>query len=269
VSSLRRRARRGHFGARRGRADHHEGQLTYGDFDLVKVLDTGAWWQAETGLPLPLGLVGIRRDVARAADVAAVLREAIDAGLANRGERWPTPPLWPGIDDATADEFVAMYVNELTLDMGERGRQASRRGAAALRTRRPTRISWGIPPDRLRALSAARPPSGPARRRSRRCVLRPARAGRARSRPKNSFRRPIWQPRPTCSCGRDRRLACRPAAGPPDLRRGHRRGADLLRRRGRALLRRPPAFAPGTAPTKRARAARRDSAHGRDAVRAA
>ena len=103
----------------------HEGQLTYGDAGLVKVLDTGVWWQAETGLPLPLGLVGIRRDVERAADVAAVLREAIDSGLEHREQAMTyAAGFGRGIDAATADEFVAMYVNELTLDMGDRGRRA-------------------------------------------------------------------------------------------------------------------------------------------------
>ncbi len=103
----------------------HEGQLTYRDAGLVKVLDTGQWWESETGLPLPLGLVGVRRDVERASDVAAVLREAIDAGLAHRDEAMLyAAGFGRGIDAETADEFVAMYVNELTLDMGERGRRA-------------------------------------------------------------------------------------------------------------------------------------------------
>jgi 1,4-dihydroxy-6-naphthoate synthase len=101
----------------------HEGQLTYRDAGLVKLLDTGEWWWQETGLPLPLGLVGIRRDVERADDVAAVLREAIDAGLANRDDAMAyAAGFGRGIDAATADEFVAMYVNDLTVDMGSRGR---------------------------------------------------------------------------------------------------------------------------------------------------
>jgi len=101
----------------------HEGQLTYRDAGLVKLLDTGEWWQAETGLPLPLSLIGIRRDVERAADLSAVLREAIDVGLANREEAMAfAAGFGRGVDTETADEFVAMYVNDLTLDMGDRGR---------------------------------------------------------------------------------------------------------------------------------------------------
>jgi 1,4-dihydroxy-6-naphthoate synthase len=103
----------------------HEGQLTYADHGLHKLLDLGAWWQQETGLPLPLGVVAARRDLNRLEDVSAVLREAIDSGLANRDEALRYAARFGrGIDDATADEFVAMYVNDLTLDMGERGRRA-------------------------------------------------------------------------------------------------------------------------------------------------
>jgi 5,8-dihydroxy-2-naphthoate synthase len=103
----------------------HEGQLTYADAGLVKLLDLGVWWQEHTGLPLPLGLVGIRRDVERREDVSAVLREAIDAGLTHRDEAMQyAMGFGRGIDAATADEFVAMYVNDLTLDMGDRGREA-------------------------------------------------------------------------------------------------------------------------------------------------
>ena len=64
-----------------GRADAglliHEGQLTYGDEGLVKVLDLGEWWLLETGLPLPLGVNVARRDVPRLGDLSAVLLESI------------------------------------------------------------------------------------------------------------------------------------------------------------------------------------------------
>jgi 1,4-dihydroxy-6-naphthoate synthase len=103
----------------------HEGQLTYAQAGVEKLLDLGRWWHDETGLPLPLGLVAARRDVERLEDVSAVLREAIDAGLEHREEAMQyAAGFGRGIDPATADEFVAMYVNELTRDMGERGRAA-------------------------------------------------------------------------------------------------------------------------------------------------
>ena len=103
----------------------HEGQLTYASSGLEKLLDLGVWWQDETGLPLPLGLVAARRDLDRLDDVSTVLREAIDAGLANRDQAMAyAMGFGRGIDASTADEFVAMYVNGLTLDMGVRGRRA-------------------------------------------------------------------------------------------------------------------------------------------------
>jgi 1,4-dihydroxy-6-naphthoate synthase len=103
----------------------HEGQLTYAEHGLHKLLDLGIWWRDETGLPLPLGVVVARRDLKRPTDVSAVVRDAIEAGLANREEAMKYAMAFGrGIDAATADEFVAMYVNDLTLDMGERGREA-------------------------------------------------------------------------------------------------------------------------------------------------
>jgi 1,4-dihydroxy-6-naphthoate synthase len=112
-----------------GRADAgliiHEGQLTYGDAGLHKIVDVGEWWLAETGLPLPLSVVGVRRDVERAEDVSEVLRDAIRVGLAHRDEALAYARRFGrGIDPDTADRFVAMYVNDMTLDMGERGRRA-------------------------------------------------------------------------------------------------------------------------------------------------
>ena len=103
----------------------HEGQLTYEDEGLVKVLDLGEWWLLETGLPLPLGVNVARRDVPRLPELSAVLRESIGAGLANRQEAM-TYALGFARDLApdTADRFIAMYVNELTCDYGDEGRQA-------------------------------------------------------------------------------------------------------------------------------------------------
>ena len=103
----------------------HEGQLTWADHGLRKLLDLGVWWQEQHALPLPLGVVVGRRDTERLADASAVVREAIEVGLANRDDAMAyAMEFGRGIDAGTADEFVAMYVNDLTLDMGERGRRA-------------------------------------------------------------------------------------------------------------------------------------------------
>jgi 1,4-dihydroxy-6-naphthoate synthase len=112
-----------------GRADAglliHEGQLTYSQAGLRKLLDLGTWWQGETGLPLPLGVTVARRDLGRLADISAVLGEAIQVGLDNREEALEyAEGFGRGIDRETADRFVAMYVNERTTGYGDEGRRA-------------------------------------------------------------------------------------------------------------------------------------------------
>jgi 1,4-dihydroxy-6-naphthoate synthase len=103
----------------------HEGQLTYAEVGLRKLLDLGEWWQANIALPLPLGLVAIRRDVEPRAEVSHVLKDAIVAGLEHRDDAMAyAMGFGRGIDRETADRFVSMYVNDLTLDMGERGAAA-------------------------------------------------------------------------------------------------------------------------------------------------
>jgi 1,4-dihydroxy-6-naphthoate synthase len=116
-----------------GRADAglliHEGQLTYAAEGLHKVVDLGEWWQAETGLPLPLGANVARRDLGPEVlrELSAVLAESIRAGLDNRGPALEYAlQFGRGLDDELADRFVGMYVNELTEDYGEEGRRAVR-----------------------------------------------------------------------------------------------------------------------------------------------
>jgi 1,4-dihydroxy-6-naphthoate synthase len=105
----------------------HEGQLTFQDYGLQRVLDLGQWWLLETGLPLPLGVNVARRDLGeeRLHDLCEVLREAIQAGLDHRAEALEYAlQFGRGIDAAVADRFVSMYVNELTQDYGNEGRKA-------------------------------------------------------------------------------------------------------------------------------------------------
>jgi 1,4-dihydroxy-6-naphthoate synthase len=103
----------------------HEGQLTYQDAGLVKSLDLGEWWLLETGLPLPLGVNTVRRDVERLEELSDVLRASIDAGLAHRDEAMAYALRFGrGLDADTADRFVSMYVNDLTCDYGDEGRKA-------------------------------------------------------------------------------------------------------------------------------------------------
>ena len=107
----------------------HEGQLTYQVEGLKKVVDLGEWWLLETGLPLPLGANVARRDIGRDRlhDLSEVLAESIAAGLANRREAMEYAlGFGRGLDSELGDRFVAMYVNELTQDYGEEGREAVR-----------------------------------------------------------------------------------------------------------------------------------------------
>jgi len=107
----------------------HEGQLTYEAEGLKKVVDLGEWWLLETGLPLPLGANVARRDLGADAlfELSDVLRDSIQAGLDNRDEAMEYAlQFGRGLDTELADRFVGMYVNELTCDYGEEGRQAVR-----------------------------------------------------------------------------------------------------------------------------------------------
>ena len=117
----------------------HEGQLTYAGHDLNKVLDLGEWWRTETdGLPLPLGVNCVRRDLPEDVlhKITRVLARSIDYALANREPAVAHSLKYGrGLDHKMADQFVGMYVNELTQDLGERGRagveEFLRRGHAA------------------------------------------------------------------------------------------------------------------------------------------
>lgn len=102
----------------------HEGQLTYEKEGLVLIADMGKWWKGKTGLPLPLGVNVVRKDLGSAvvADVSRCMRESIDAGLSHRAEALEYALQFArGMDTETSDEFVGMYVNDRTRDMGDDG----------------------------------------------------------------------------------------------------------------------------------------------------
>jgi 1,4-dihydroxy-6-naphthoate synthase len=109
----------------------HEGQLFYNNLGLHKVLDLGEWWHEHTdGLPLPMGGNAVRRDLdpGTIREVSALLKESIQYSLDNREDALQYAMQFAReMDPALADRFVAMWVNELTLDYGERGREAVRR----------------------------------------------------------------------------------------------------------------------------------------------
>jgi 1,4-dihydroxy-6-naphthoate synthase len=136
---------------RDGRADVgvviHEGQLTFGGHGLVKLLDLGAWWKQQTGLPLPLGGNAVRRDLGpqTMARLTRLVRESVRHSLTHRAAALEYAMSFArGMQTQVADRFVGMWVNERTLDCGADGREAIQlfldRGHAA-----------GLIPTRVRA----------------------------------------------------------------------------------------------------------------------
>jgi 1,4-dihydroxy-6-naphthoate synthase len=109
----------------------HEGQLFYDKLGLHKVLDLGAWWHEHTGgLPLPMGGNVIRRALGKEtiSKVSSLLKESIRYSLDNREDALQYAMQFArDMDPDLADRFVAMWVNDLTLDYSERGREAVRR----------------------------------------------------------------------------------------------------------------------------------------------
>ncbi len=116
----------------------HEGQLTYARHGLAKVLDLGRWWHRETGLPLPLGLDVVRRDLGltEARRLAGLLRESIRHAYRHKSAavRYALR-FGRGIDARVGEKFVKMYVSRDTLDLGRDGERALRKLFARARAR--------------------------------------------------------------------------------------------------------------------------------------
>lgn len=108
----------------------HEGQLFYESIGLHKILDLGEWWHERTGLPLPMGGNAVRRELGPETihQVSNCLRESIRYSLANREDALEYAMQFArDMDSALADRFVTMWVNDLTLDYTDRGREAVQR----------------------------------------------------------------------------------------------------------------------------------------------
>jgi 1,4-dihydroxy-6-naphthoate synthase len=109
----------------------HEGQLTFAERGLSKIVDLGIWWGERTsGFPLPLGGNAVRKDLGPAAmrALTTMYRSSIAYALTHRAEALAyAKDFGRGLDEPTNDRFVGMYVNDLTLDYGEHGRNSIRR----------------------------------------------------------------------------------------------------------------------------------------------
>jgi 1,4-dihydroxy-6-naphthoate synthase len=107
----------------------HEGQLLHPELGLKTLVDLGKWWKSDTGLPLPLGVNVIRRDLgaARMRQLSAILHRSIAHGLTHREQALDYALEFArGMDRDIADRFVGMYVNDWTLDMGDAGKESIR-----------------------------------------------------------------------------------------------------------------------------------------------
>ncbi len=105
----------------------HEGQLTYKKMGLHKIIDLGEWWHQETGLPLPLGGNVVRKDLGeeKMKLIGRIVRASIQYSLDHRKEALSYALNWArGMDENLADTFIGMYVNDYTLDCGQRGKKA-------------------------------------------------------------------------------------------------------------------------------------------------
>ncbi len=108
----------------------HEGQLFYESRGLHRVLDLGEWWHEQTGLPLPMGGNAVRRDLGPETikEISQCLRESIRYSLDHREDALQYAMQFArDMEPELADRFVAMWVNDLTLDYTDRGREAVRR----------------------------------------------------------------------------------------------------------------------------------------------
>lgn len=106
----------------------HEGQLTYRNAGLQKIVDLGEWWFEQTKLPLPLGGNAIRKDLGEAIPrISNYLKQSILYGLSHRDEALAHALRYGrDLDRPLTDRFVGMYVNDWTVDYGEKGRKAIR-----------------------------------------------------------------------------------------------------------------------------------------------
>jgi 1,4-dihydroxy-6-naphthoate synthase len=106
----------------------HEGQITYQSLGYHKILDFGEFWEEQTkGLPLPLGLDVVRRDLGEdlARTLSRGLKESIAYGYEHQDESIPYALQWGrGISRDLGTRFVKMYVSQLTIDMGDAGKKA-------------------------------------------------------------------------------------------------------------------------------------------------
>jgi 1,4-dihydroxy-6-naphthoate synthase len=108
----------------------HEGRFTYPAYGLEKVLDLGQWWESETGLPIPLGVIAVKSELGQEVVSWAEdrIRASLDFARANRGETWPyVRANAQEMDPATIEDHIQTFVTGFSRDLGEEGLKAVHR----------------------------------------------------------------------------------------------------------------------------------------------
>ena len=109
----------------------HEGQLSYKDYGLKKVVDLGEWWKEKYGLPLPLGCNIVKKDLGKDVikKIERLMRKSVEYALKEKEKALEYAINYARDlkdDPRRTEKFVSMYVNERTIDYGEEGREAVR-----------------------------------------------------------------------------------------------------------------------------------------------
>ncbi|MBU4120259.1 MAG: 1,4-dihydroxy-6-naphthoate synthase [Proteobacteria bacterium] len=104
----------------------HEGRFVYQKYNCLKIVDLGQWWESETGLPLPLGCIALRRDMFRYKEaVETLLRQSVHQAMKNPGAANEFIKLHAQeLDDQVISDHISLFVNEFTLSLGQTGMRA-------------------------------------------------------------------------------------------------------------------------------------------------
>jgi 1,4-dihydroxy-6-naphthoate synthase len=106
----------------------HEGRFVFKDYNCVKIVDLGEWWEEQTGFPIPLGCINIRKDaetMAHKEAIESIIRDSVKYAFENpMSSRGYVKSLAQEMDNQVIDQHIKLYVNEFTISLGEKGRQA-------------------------------------------------------------------------------------------------------------------------------------------------
>ncbi len=106
----------------------HEGRFVYPDYNLVKIIDLGEWWEKQTGMPIPLGCIAIRKDsntILEKHNVENIIRDSVNYAFKNRmASRDYVKSHAQEMEDSVIDSHINLYVNDFTISLGEKGREA-------------------------------------------------------------------------------------------------------------------------------------------------